>query len=151
AAVGLVREGRYVPALWCLFLPAISLIVAAALSAGLWLPMFQVLADVHRQPTSIESQLSEGAAWLPLVRSFVFPQSALGSAGKSADIYSFGFTGLAALGLAVAAPFFKRSAPVVWGCIVGLLSLGMAIGLKPWYVLLRNLLPYFGTFHAAEG
>lgn len=150
-ARGLAREDKYKAALWCLSLPVVSLVIAAALSAALWLPMFQVLADAHRQPALLGSQLSEGSTWLALLKGLVFPESAAGPAGKPPDFQSLGFVGLAALSLAAVAPFLKRSPPILFGCIVGLFSLWMVRGVEPLVVLLRRLLPYFGTFHAPEG
>src|SRR6185369_16410619 len=61
------------------------------------------------------------------------------------------FAGLTALTLAVAALFFRRSVPVLFGSIVGLFSLWMVRGVDPLFVVLRKFLPYFNTFHAPEG
>ena len=150
-AWGLARERKYRLALFYLSLPVLSFIIAAILSASLWLPMFQVLAEAHRQPSSLLNQLNEGSSWLALLKGLVLPESAAGPAGRPPDFQSLGFAGLTALTLAVAAPFFRRSAPVLFGSIVGLFSLWIVRGVDPLFVLLRKFLPFFNTFHAPEG
>lgn len=148
AARALFLQGRQRSALFCLALPVLSAIVVAALSAAYWLPFLQMLSAVHRQPLSLEAQLNNAFPWAEVIRGLLFPED--NPAGKDPDFPSLAFVGLPALILAVPA-LFRRSAPVLLGSILGAVSLGMIVGVRPLYLLLLKVLPYWGTFHPHEG
>jgi hypothetical protein len=135
--------------LWCLGLPVISLVVAAALSCASWLSFLSLLSHVHREPESLAWQLNEALPWRIVARGFIWPASLNGVAFKVADSGSFAFVGTPALVFSMIG-WFRRSAPGILATITGLLSLGLILGVRPFIIALR-LLPYFGAVHPIVG
>lgn len=150
AARRLFKEGQRRSALMCLSLPVISAATAAALSAASWLSLISLLSHVHRQPLTLEQQLSLATPFIAFVRGLVFPISSLGPAGKQLDVASFAFIGIPAL-IFIPAAFFRRSAPVLLASIIGLVALGMFLGLRPLISFCRLALPYFGALRLWDG
>jgi hypothetical protein len=140
----LLREGRRRAAVFCLLLPVTSAVVALALSAASWLTLVGLLTHVHREPFSLQSQLAQAIPFKSFVRGLVFPLSAVGPGGKPPDFASFAFVGIPALIIVIAA-LFRRSSPVIFAGIVGLLSLSTALGVSLVIRSLRLALPYFAT------
>ena len=146
AARKLSRNNQARSALWCVCLPVISLIVAAALSAASWLSLLSLLSHVHRHPETLAQQLAYSMPLRSFLRGLILPKSVGGVAGKAAEYASFAFVGTPALIFAVIG-CFRRSAPAILATIVGLISVGIVLGVRPLIMALRLVLPYFGAVH----
>ena len=148
AARRLFLKGARQSALLCLSLPIISGITAAALSAASWLSLLGLLSHVHRQPLPLEAQASMVLPLKSFVRGLIFPLSSV-TPQYGPDWPSLGLVGVPALILVFAA-FFRRSGPVIFATIMGLGSLGMIFGLRPLFILLRLVFPYFGAMRPLD-
>jgi hypothetical protein len=145
AAFRFVRQRKLRSTLFCLSLLAISGLTAAALSAASWLSLASLVSHAHRQPFSLEVQIAASFSLRHIVRALFFPLSAAGVDKLGApDFVSFGFIGIPAL-IFVPAGLLRRSAPVLFASVVGLVSLAMVMGSRPFYVLLRLVLPFFAA------
>ncbi len=150
AARRLLRKGGIRSALFCLSLPLVSGLTAAALSAASWLSLANLVSHVHRQPYSLEAQLAQSFTLRSLVRGLVFPLSAAGPERiGAADFASFCFIGIPAL-LFIPAGFLRRSTPVIFAGIVGVSALAMISGAWPFFKLFRTMLPYFGALRPLD-
>ena len=155
-AVLLVPEARSVlrcgwrGPLKILWLPICTGIVAAAISAVSWIPLFQWLPSVNRQSQPLASQLTDAIPVGDFARALIRPMSASGPAGKIPDAPGLAFTGIVALVLAFAG-LVRRSAPVLFSVVIAALSLAFALGFVPWIKFLRSVLPLFASMHPYTG
>ncbi|HEU4387545.1 MAG TPA: YfhO family protein [Blastocatellia bacterium] len=140
------REREFGLAVRSLSLPAVSIVVAAAFTACYWLPLLGWLGDVHRHPLSLETQLSTVLRPEVVLSALIRPSQLFGLALRGADFSGFAFTGLPAAILALIS-IFKRSSAVVFGWILTLCSLSVALGGGLVLSLLRLLFPLFKTIY----
>ncbi|HEY7617506.1 MAG TPA: hypothetical protein VH744_11930, partial [Terriglobales bacterium] len=140
------RRGETRRALRALLLPAVSLLLAAALTAGYWLPLAGWLGNIHRQPVSLGAQLSGAISLEALGRAMIRPSRVFGLTLPGSDFSGFAFTGLPAAVLALAS-IFRRSTVVLFGFLLAGFSLSVALGFATVVSLLRSLLPFIGTMH----
>lgn len=148
AARKLFSKGARRSALLCLALPIISGITALALSAASWLPLLHLLQHVHRKPYSLEAQMRSTIPISLFIQGLVLPVI---SVIPMRTIYwtSLGFVGVPAL-LLIPAGLLRRSAPVAFSIILGIVSVGMIMGLRPLFILLRLVLPYFSLLRKLD-
>jgi len=144
------REKNLRTALICLSLPALSAVVAIGLGAASWAGLVDLLSHVHRQPLTIDQQLAQGTSFAEFAQALIRPQSASGPAGKEADFAGFAFVGIPGLVLAIAG-LFRRKLPTLVASVVGVASVGIALGFEPLIRFLRFALPYFGTLKPHAG
>jgi hypothetical protein len=143
-------EGARRSVLFCLTLPVISAVTAAALSAAAWLSLMGLLPHVHRPVSSLDQQAVMVMSLRAFIQGVFFPLSSVAPERTGADWPSLAFVGTPAL-ILVLAGFFRRSAPVIFATIMGLGSLGMIFGLRPLFILLRLVFPYFGALRRNDG
>lgn len=125
-------------------------IVAAAMGAVCYLPLFQWLPYVHRQSQPLATQLADVIPAGDFARALIRPESASGPAGKAPDAPGLAFTGVVALALAIAG-LFRRAAPVFFAIATGAFSLAFSLGVVPLIKLLRPTLPFFDSLHPYTG
>jgi len=142
-------EGARRSVLFCLTLPVISAVTAAALSAAAWLSLMGLLPHVHRPLSTLDQQAGAVILLKAFIRGMFFPLSSVAPERTGPDWASLAFVGTPALVL-VLAGFFRRSAPVIFATIMGLGSLGMIFGLRPLFILLRLVFPYFGALRPID-
>jgi len=142
-------EGARRSALLCLALPVISAVTAAALSAAAWLSLMALLPHVHRPLSTLNEQAGAVIPLKAFIRGVFFPLSSVAPERTGPDWPSLAFVGTPAL-ILVFAGFFRRSGPVVFATIMGLGSLGMIFGLRPLFILLRLVFPYFGALRPID-
>ena len=142
-------QGARRSALFCLALPVISAATAAMLSAASWLSLLGLLPHVHRQVHTLNQQAGAIIPLKSFIQGLFFPLSSVAPERFGPDWPSLGFVGIPALML-VLAGFFRRSALVIFATIMGLGSLGMILGVRMLFRVLRLVLPYFGALRPVD-
>lgn len=142
-------QGARRPALFCLTLPVISAATAASLSAAAWLSLMGLLSHVHRPVSTLDHQVAMVMPLKFFIRGLFFPLSSVAPERTGPDWPSLAFVGTPAL-ILIFAGFFRRSAPVIFATIMGLGSLGMIFGLRPLFIVLRLVFPYFGALRPVD-
>ncbi len=142
-------EGARRSVLFCLTLPVISAVTAAALSAAAWLSLMGLLPHVHRPLSTLDQQAAAVITLRAFIQGMFFPLSSVMPNKTGADWPSLAFVGAPAL-ILVAIGLFRPSAPVIFAMVMGLGSLGVVLGLRPLFFLLRLVFPYFGALRAID-
>lgn len=142
-------QGARRSALFCLALPIISAVTAAALGAAAWLSLMGLLPHVHRPVSTLDQQSAAVIGLSAFIQGMFFPLSSVMPDKTGADWPSLAFVGAPAL-ILVAVGLFRRSAPVNFAIIMGLGSLGVVLGFRPVFILLRLLFPYFGALRPID-
>jgi hypothetical protein len=150
SAIRYRRQGNSGSALLCLSLPVVSAVVAMALGAASWAGLVDLLSHVHRQPLTLDAQLAQAIPFAEFAQALIRPRGASGLAGKEADVAGFAFVGIPGLVLAIAG-VFRRRLPTLLAGLVGVISVGIAVGFEPLISFLRFALPYFGTLKPHVG
>lgn len=150
AALRLWRKEGFRSAALCLSLPVVSGVVAVCLGAASWTGLVDLLSHVHRQPLTLYEQLAQATPFAEFAHALIRPQSASGPAGKAADLAGFAFVGIPALVLAIAG-LFRRKLSTLLASVVGVISVGFALGCEPLISFLRFALPYFGALKPHVG
>jgi len=148
--LGKLIRNKWRNSLGLVSLPLCTAVIAAAISASCWLPLFQWLPYVHRQGQQLETQLALTIPMLDFARALIRPVSASGPAGKIPDAPGLAFTGIVALVLAVVG-LVRYSKPVFFLAILGAFSLAFALGVVPLIKVLRSTLPLFSSMHPYTG
>ncbi|PYQ10261.1 MAG: hypothetical protein DMF83_00590 [Acidobacteria bacterium] len=144
------RGGRTRPRRY-LEIAAAALVVGSALGAACWLPLLPAVSDVNRRPASLDQQVADAVPW----RVIVGGATALGTdpypEGKLPDWSHLAYAGLPGLALAAVAAFSRNGPGVRIAQVSCGAGLAMALGWRPLLVVMRAIVPFFGTFHPHEG
>jgi hypothetical protein len=145
-SAGRYRRDDKKAALLCISLPLVSLVFALAFTACYWLPLLGWLGDIHRQPLSIETQLSTSFSIGSVASALIRPSRVFGLTLPGSDFSGFAFVGAPAAFFAVFS-FLKRSLAAAVGSIALAISSMVVLGVAPAVSALRWAFPYFGTFY----
>ena len=127
-----------------LALPVTSLLIALLIGLAYWLPLLRVLSEVSRQSLPLDVPLSYAFAPGALLKSLVFPRSALDVAAPP-DLVGFVFAGLLPVALGLLAVGLSRTRHVRLALAFALGALLMMLGVRWFYGLLAGTVPFISV------